>query len=146
MRSTVLSKKQLSLLIDDCIQDVKGNGGIKVQSLGNLFRTVGMINKDNTIVALSSPLTSAGMVLTWFGISGVMSMLTPDVRQKYEKMLDLSSKELAELLAMLKEELCERRQERAAKVIEIIARLDALWIKLDEEISLLKTHSAESET
>jgi hypothetical protein len=145
MKGVVLSKRQLALLIDECIADAQGKGGLKVQTLGSLFRTVGAINKDNATMALAMPLFSAGVALTWFGISGVMPMLTPDVRQKYERLLDQSAKELAELLKMLKEELCERRKERAEKVIEIIARLDGLWMKLEEEANLLKVSQATAE-
>ncbi len=146
MKQVVLSKQQLSVLIDECVADVQNYRGMKIQSLGNLFRSVGMINKDNTMVALSSPLTSTGMVVSWFGTSGVMSMLTPDVRQKYERLLEQSEKELVDLLKSLKNELCVRRKERAAEIISIIARLDALWIRLDEEINLLKVSQPELET
>lgn len=132
--------------MDECVADVQAGRGLKIQSLGNLFRSVGMINKENSLLALSSPLTSAGMTLSWFNTSGVMSLLLPDIRQKYERMLDHSGKELVEILRSLKNELCVRRKERPLEIVSIIARLDALWIRLEEEINLLKVSQPELES
>ncbi len=132
--------------MDECVADVQAGRGLKIQSLGNLFRSVGMINKENSLLALSSPLTSAGMTLSWFSTSGVMSLLLPDIRQKYERMLDQSGRELVEILRSLKNELCVRRKERPSEIVSIIARLDALWIRLEEEINLLKVSQPELES
>lgn len=139
MSNVVFSKENLAKLIDDCISDLDSKGGSRLQSLGNLFEILGATLENDFLTALAIPIGTLGMNVAWFHTSPAISMLVPETRQRYEKLLQETVTNAKKLLVNLKQELCNDSHPNATKVIEIIAGLDRLWLKLSEEQGKLKS-------
>ncbi len=137
MKSTVLSKKQLAGMIDECINDLSKKDGSKLQVMGNTFRYLSNAAENDSLLVLAVPLANLGNHITWFSTSPLIYGLTPEARQRYDKLIADASKEAVDLVKRVKTELCVRRGERANELLKIVASLDKLWLRLFDEINLI---------
>ncbi|MCL4437088.1 MAG: hypothetical protein M1503_06670 [Thaumarchaeota archaeon] len=137
MNKIVLTKGHLASMLDSCIKDIQDNGGSKAQNLGNFLKSLGEATQNDVFISIAFPIGQLGYCFSWFKTAPIMTMLTPDVKRKYEKLLGSASTESVDALTKLKAELCERKSERPIEIIKIISTIDKNWMALSNEIGTL---------